>query len=108
MKYDIYAGMSGGFGGANFIKTIDAKTAEEADKYAYDEAWEEYESYAGCHGILSWDEVYDELKEAGELVGMTDNEIDDFVNDHYQEEVESWIEWYAEPHKKENGVYGYL
>ena len=108
MKYDIYAGMGGSFGGASFIETIDAKTAEEADKYAYDQAWEEYESYAGCHGILSWDEVYDELKEAGELDGMTDNEIEDFVNDHYQEEVESWIEWRAEPHKKENDAFGYL
>lgn len=98
MKYDIYAGMSGGFGGANFIKTIDAETAEEADKYAYDEAWEEYESYAGYHGILSWDEIYDESKEAGELDGMTDNKIEDYINNLYQEEVESWIEWYAEPH----------
>ena len=98
MKYDIYAGMGGSFGGANFIETIDAKTAEEADKYSYDQAWEEYESYAGYHGILSWDEVHDELKEAGELDGMTDNEIEDFVNNHYQEEVEGWIEWYAKPH----------
>ena len=99
MKYNIYAGMGGEFGGAQFVETVDFPTLDDANQYAYDQAWEEYEFHADCYDILNWiKKVYDKLKEAGELDGMTDNEIRDFVNTHYQEEVENWIEWYAEPY----------
>lgn len=101
MKYDIYAGMGGSFGGPTFVDTLDFTTAEEADKYAYDEAWLEYESYAGLNGIISWDEIYNECEENGEFEGMSNWQAEEYVNNLYQEEVESWIEWYAEPHVDE-------
>lgn len=100
MLYDIYAGLGGGFGGAHFHVTEDFDNEDDAYKYAFDLAWDEYESYAGYHGILSWDECYEEAKEAMADVGAnwTEAELEDYANDMYQEEVESWIDYYAKPH----------
>lgn len=53
MKYKIYAGLSGGFGGATYQKTEDYSSMDEALEDAYALAVEEYQSYEGCHGIMS-------------------------------------------------------
>lgn len=52
MKYKIYAGLSGGFGGATYQKTEDYSSMDEALEDAYALAVEEYQSYEGCHGIM--------------------------------------------------------
>lgn len=57
MKYKIYAGLSGGFGGATYQKTEDYSSMDEALEDAYNLAVEEYQSYEGCHGIMSWDDA---------------------------------------------------
>lgn len=53
-KYNIYAGLGGGFGGASYQGTGDFKSLADAENEAYQLAVEEYESYSGCHGLLSW------------------------------------------------------
>lgn len=53
MKYKIYAGLSGG---ATYQKTEDYSSMDEALEDAYVLAVEEYQSYEGCHGIMSWDD----------------------------------------------------
>lgn len=93
MKYKIYAGLGGSFGGANYQSTHEFTTEDEAYNYAYNLAVEEYQSYEGCHGILSWDDCREDL-----LDSYPDIEIDnEDVDDRYQEEVESWIEYYVRP-----------
>lgn len=47
MKYKIYAGLSGGFGGATYQKTEDYSSMDEALEDAYALAVEEYQSYEG-------------------------------------------------------------
>lgn len=90
-KYEIYAGMGGGFGGAVFQCIEEFDSIVEADKYAYSLAFEEYTSYEGSHGILSWDDCREDL-----IDSYPDMEIDDEdVDAHYQEEIESWIEYYV-------------
>lgn len=98
-KYKIYAGLGGGFGGAQYHGTYDFSSQEEADRYAYDLAWEEYESYGGMHGLSSWDDVYQECLESEwiEPGAQSDGEIEDVVDAAYIEQVESWITWYAKP-----------
>ena len=96
-KYRIYAGLNGGFGGMVYQGTRDFASDQEAEWYAYDIAWEEYESYGGNHGLLDRDGVYDDLLESEWIdpQSQSEEEIDRIVDDHYREQVESWIEYKA-------------
>lgn len=92
-KYQIFSGMSGGFGGAQYQGTYDFKTFTEAEDYAFDLTLEIYASYEGCHGILSWNDCRNDL-----IDSFPDTEWDDEdVDNRYQEELESWIEYYVIP-----------
>lgn len=92
--YNIYAGLGGGFGGANLECSEYFSSQEEADDYAYACAVEEYESYEGLHGILGWAEVAEE--------NDLDPEIDeDEIDVIYREEIESWIDYRAVPADKD-------
>lgn len=94
MEYKIYAGLSGGFGGANYQKTEDYSSMDEALEEAYALAVEEYQSYEGCHGIMSWDDCREDLIDSG-------FDYDDgAVDDRYQEELESWLSYYIEPEEE--------
>lgn len=96
-KYKIYAGLGGSFGGAKCHGSYEFPSLKEAERYAYDLAWEEYQSYEGSHGILSWDDVYENClaSEWIEPEAQSEAEIASIVDDAYLEEVESWIQWRA-------------
>lgn len=83
-KYNIYAGLSGSFGGASFITTEEFKSLDDAYEYAYDCAVEIYESYVGYHGLRTVEDIMEE-EEVNESEAI---EI-------YQEEMEGWIDYYA-------------
>ena len=89
-KYNIYAGLEGSFGGANYKFTIEANSLEEATDIAYQAAVEEYEEYEGFYGLKTWIDCAEELG-----VDIEEEENSDDVNDLYNEEIESWIEYYA-------------
>ena len=91
MKFEIYAGLGGGFGGANYVKTIEANTREEAEEYARQCAIDDYESYEGSHGILSRDDVFEDLIES-----FGEEPLEEDVDLRYMEEVEGWITYYVE------------
>jgi hypothetical protein len=86
MKYKIYAGLSG----ATYQKTEDYSSMDEALEDAYALAVEEYQSYEGCHGIMSWDDCREDLIDSGF----------DYDDDRYQEELESWLSYYVEPEEE--------
>lgn len=90
--FKIYAGMGGSFGGANYQGTYEYDNEEEALDDAYRIAEEEYQSYEGCHGIMSWYDCQEDLRES---FGTEPEEED--VDMHYREEIESWISWYVKP-----------
>lgn len=91
MKFEIYAGLGGGFGGANYVETIEANTREEAEEYARQCAIDDYESYEGSHGILSRDDVFEDLIES-----FGEDPLEEDVDLRYMEEVEGWITYYVE------------
>lgn len=91
MKFEIYAGLGGGFGGANYVETIEANTREEAEEYARQCAIDDYESYEGSHGILSRDDVFEDLIES-----FGEEPLEEDVDLRYTEEVEGWITYYVE------------
>ena len=94
MKYDLYAGLGGRFGGANLIfKGVEYDNIEEATKAAYEYAVEEYQSYEGNYGLTS----YDDIKENPEDYGLDEDPEAEDIDEVYTEEVESWIEYYAIP-----------
>lgn len=51
MKYKIYAGLGGGFGGATYQMTEDYASIDEALEDAYNLSVEEYQSYEGMHEL---------------------------------------------------------
>lgn len=91
MKFEIYAGLGGGFGGASYVETIEANTREEAEEYARQCAIDDYESYEGSHGILSRDDVFEDLIES-----FGEEPLEEDVDLKYMEEVEGWIVYYVE------------
>lgn len=46
---------------------------------------------------MNWGDCYEDAVESGFIdeESMTENEIHEYIDDMYQEEVESWIEYYA-------------
>ena len=88
MKFNIYAGLGGSFGGATYQGTLECNDALEAEQYAYECALEEYESYSGCHGLLTWDEIAEENN-------LDINEDCVEIDTLYTEQVEDWIEYWA-------------
>lgn len=96
--YKIYAGMSGGFDGATFQGTYEFTSEDEALKAAYCLAEEEYQSYEGSHGILSYEDIEQDLYDSGFIdEDLTENEIEDMISCYYLEAIESWIVYYVRP-----------
>ena len=104
-KYNLYAGLSGGFGGADYMGTYEFNTIEEATNEAYLSACEVYESYEGYHGIMSWEECREALIESYYEENDDDDEHsyipeEEEVNIYYIEEKEGWLSYYAIPPTK--------
>ena len=96
--FKIYAGLGGGFGGPVYHGTYEYANIDEATADAYRLAEEEYQSYEGYHGIMSLEDVEEDLRESG-FIGddITDFEIEDCIANRYLEEIESWIYYEAKP-----------
>jgi hypothetical protein len=82
MKFEIYAGLAGGFGGAQHQGWAKFKDDTEAEQYAYNMACEEYEGYAGSSGLRSIEQIMEE-----------DDLEEDSAEEEYNQERESWIDY---------------
>lgn len=92
MKFKIRYALGGGFGGCENMEweEIEAEDLDEANDIAYENACDEYESYAGMHGIRDIPEIMEEE-------GVDEEEAQDV----FMEDRESWIEYEAEEIKNE-------
>ncbi len=86
-KWAIFAGLGGGFGGANFTGEVFTGTKEQAESRAYGAAQEEYDSYEGLHGLRDTQMIMDED-------GVDEEEAEQIRN----EEMESWLDYWVEPY----------
>lgn len=84
MKFKIYAGLGGGFGGAIYIETEDFDSENEAGEEAWRHAIDEYDSYGGLHGLRGVIEIMEE-----------DDVNEDEAYEIYEEERESWLDYYV-------------
>jgi hypothetical protein len=89
--YIIGYGLAGGFGGARTFEVIQVDSQEEADKWAWENACDEYDRYAGSNG----------LREVGEIMQEDGIEDEDEALQAYEEERESWLDYSAKPYSKE-------
>ena len=94
-KFKLFAGMGGGFGGPEYYDTCEYRNHEEAMQDAYQLAIEKYQSYEGCHGIMSWGDVYEDLKDSGYFDTIDDREIEEMVDEQYQQDIDGWITYNA-------------
>lgn len=84
-KYKLYAGLGGGFGGAEYIETVEANSEEEASTWAWEAACEIYQSYEGADGGI---------RSCGAIMEQEQvNEDDAWAI--YEEERESWLDYYV-------------
>ena len=83
--YKIYAGLGGGFGGADYIATEEFDNEEDAEQYAFEQAVEEYQSYEGLRGLFNREEAIEENPD------LTEEDLDDLE----REDMESWIEYWV-------------
>lgn len=101
MKYNIYAGLGGGFGGASLIKTEEFGSKEEAIEYARDCAVDEYYSYDGMHGLLNIDSILEDCESFGmtteDFEEMDESDRERWAEEVLEEDIESWIDYYAIP-----------
>jgi len=82
MEYQIRFGLSGGFGGAGEWEDSSATTERDAMNEAYEAACQEYDSYAGLHGLRSVEQI------------MEEDDVDaEYAEEVYQQEREDWIEY---------------
>jgi hypothetical protein len=77
------------FGTVNAVEEeiIEATSLEQATEIAYEYACEDYESYAGLHGLRDIGDIMEED-------GVNENEAEEI----YLEERESWLYFDAEPY----------
>lgn len=87
----IGSGLGGGFGGQKNYEVIEADNLEDAEKWAWESACDEYESYAGMYG----------LRDLSQIMEEDEIENEDEAIEVYEEERESWLCYSAVPYSKE-------
>ena len=95
-KFKIYAGLSGGFGGARYCGVYECADKDEAEIYAREVAIEEYESYGGYHGLYTWDSMRQEIAD-DEYDGDIEQVDPEDVDIRMMEEVEGWLTYKVIP-----------
>lgn len=91
-KYNIYAGLGGSFGGAQYLYTIEVNSKEEAEEIAYHEAIEVYQDFEGTYGIMDWNDCAISL----DIDPYTENnDLISRVDESYNKEIENWIVYYV-------------
>lgn len=86
-QWAIFAGLGGGFGGANYTGEVFTGNRDQAESRAYNAAQEEYEQYEGNHGLRSAEDIMEED-------GVDEEEAEQIRN----EEMESWLDYWVEPY----------
>jgi hypothetical protein len=87
-KFRIKYALGGGFGGISNKdwEYIGCNSLKDAENWVYEAACDEYDSYAGMNGVLSYMDIVEENED------LNDEETWDI----YCEEREGWLEYVAE------------
>jgi hypothetical protein len=83
-KWRVFSGLSGGFGGGSEIGTFEG-TEDEAVEYAWGESCNIFDSYSGNNGLRSVSDIMDD-----------DNVEEEEAEIIYEDERESWLDYWVE------------
>ena len=97
-KFNLYAGLTGGFNSVELVaKNVECESLEEAEMFAYDYALSKFDDMSGTHGLKSYMDIKDELREEyGDDIAF-----DDIVFEEYLQYADQWISYYAKEVKDE-------
>ena len=87
MKFLVKYALGGGFGGTEMVdgEILEFDSFVEAEDYAFEMACQEYDSYAGLHGLRDIDEI------------MEDDDVnEDEAESIYNDDRESWVDYLVE------------
>ena len=97
--YKIYAGLSGGFGGATFQGIEEHINSGAAEEAAYYNACEQFESQEGA-GMEGWDDWMEEARNNLEDFDGDEEEyqqaLEEYASQLEAEARETWIEYWVE------------
>ena len=91
-KFNLYAGLTGGFNSVKLVEeNVECESLEEAEMFAYDYALSKFDDMSGTHGLKSYMDIEDELREEyGD-----DEAFEDIVMEEYLQYADHWIGYYA-------------
>lgn len=95
MKFNIFAGLGGGFGGAEFQYTEEFDSLEDAEEAAWFAALDIYDDFAGSQGLRTISDIIDEDYSGKEFLNYDLAELEEMAEEQYSEERESWLDYYA-------------
>lgn len=88
-EYWIYVGMQG-CSNMHYAGNCDADNQHEADKCAWELACEEYDSFAGYHGIPDTEEIEEELREECDGEEPDSEEVAERYGEYVSDHVSYW------------------
>lgn len=97
MKYAIFAGLNGGFGGATYQHTDEFETYEDALDFAYGLACLMYDRLEGLYGLPNWEAIRDELSKA---YGPDEEPSEDDIYELYIERRDNWLDYRVEEYEE--------
>lgn len=90
-QFWVFGGMHDPFGGYHYLGTVEGTTLDvEVMADARELCVDIYESYAGLHGIRSWDDVREDLVESESTFDDDVEVTEQDVNEIYDQEIDSW------------------
>lgn len=103
-EYNIYAGLGGGFRGAQYQYTSLFESEEEAVNEAYYAAKEEYAAYEGMRGLEDFSDAMEEARSMNPDSDDDDEDLERIAEEIYNSYVEDWIEYYAVPTDEDDSL----
>ena len=88
-EYKCWYGLGGGFGGARDFEIEEFDNEEKAEEYAWELACEYYENYVGLYGLRDYEQI-------AEDEGLDIEKDEDEINEIYNEERETWLDYWVE------------
>lgn len=96
MRFKIFAGLGGGFGGAEFQYIEEFASLEDAEEAAWSAAADIYDDHAGSNGLRTVSDIVDEDYSGKEFFYYDLVELEEMAEEQYFEERTSWLDYYAE------------
>ena len=99
VRYNIYAGVFN----LEYLGSVECNNEDEALDIAYHAAIEDYEGYAGSHGIPSWEDIMEEICEY--YPSLSEVEQESMAIERWNETVEDWIQYKVVPTATDTDIF---